>query len=219
MANQNSKNSTSLRRYKDKLTQHERVGDGGRSKTPSLSGIPGEMIADAWNQLLGVKGQAEKTEKDLFMSQEELHQENLRLKRQLSFESRKLREQRQIGFQETYEVKFKIENLRKQLKEEVFRLDREVHYVSHEIAALSVEQEPQEVGVYHLNFLEWVMEIISLARKKVHNAATWLVVWKSKSFKQRGMVYGFKGQQGPKSVGAGVHMMIGGEMGSARSGA
>jgi hypothetical protein len=219
MSNQDSKNLTSLKRYKGKLTQHERVGEGERNKTPSLPGIPREIIADAWNQLLGTKNQAEKTEKDLYVSQEELRQENLKLKRQLRFEGKKLREQRQIGFQESYEVQIKIENLRKQLKEEVLRLGKEVHYLSHEVSALSVEQEPKEVGVYHLNFLEWVMEIISLARKKVHNAATWLVVWKSKSFKQRGMIYGFKGKRGPKSVGAGVHMMIGGEMGSARSGA
>jgi hypothetical protein len=185
-----------------------------RKAAETAVGVPKVLFEDAWEQLLGVKQDAETAKEGLAVEEE-----NLKLKRQISFERRRIREHRELGVRETREVQIQIEDLRRRLQKEIIRLNSELTTVSQEVSAITVEQFPSDSGVYHLNFFQWILEILAIARRKVQEANTWLALWQSRSAKQRGMLYGFTNAKGPKSMAHGVHMMIGGEMGSARSGA
>lgn len=207
------------------LKRHERIASIESSiKDTKPAVIPktiyqAQHIKEAWDQLLGARRQTLEVDQDLAYQQESLQKEKALLKREVIFEQRKIREQRYLGLKENENNQAQIENLRIQLKGLLSNLDQEVKYLSREVTVISVEQEPGESGIYHLNFFQQIIETITLARKKVQDAATWLIVWKTRSAKQRGMLLGYKGNTGQKSHGAGVHMMIGSEMGSARSGA
>lgn len=218
MTSQNSKRKSSVKQT-ERINNREFFGEVAQDTLKTAAALPKDVFSNAWDQLLGAQKQVEGVDQKLIVTQEEIKKENARLKSQLQFERLKIQRQRELGLSDNREVEVQIQKMRQQLQEEIARLRQEAVYLSHEVTAISVEQSPAEAGIYHLNFFSWVIESINLARKKVQEAASWLIVWQTKSAKQRGMIFGFKGNRGQKSIGGGVHMMIGSEMGTARTGA
>ncbi len=80
----------------------------------------------------------------------------------------------------------------KTIQEELKRLAQSVQNLDKEIVK-TVEQIPVEPGVYHLNFLEKIKQIVILLKKRVEEASTWLEIFNQKAAKRQG--YHFKTQK------------------------
>lgn len=78
------------------------------------------------------------------------------------------------------EVQQKICEILRELK----ALSKTVNELTNEAAMLPVEQIPQNAGIYHLNFFEWILKTIKMARAKVSESALWLQVFNSKKAKR-----------------------------------
>lgn len=78
------------------------------------------------------------------------------------------------------EVQQKIQAILCELKS----LAKSVEAVNKEVAKISVEQVPLNRGVYHLNFFEWLLRTIKLARAKVSESSLWLSSFQSRSSKK-----------------------------------
>ena len=104
--------------------------------------------------------------KDLVNGQRE---ENLKLKKQISFE-------RQLSYEQNRLIENRSNELRLQLQalmQEVNALAKVTQGISHEVQVAAV-QAPANPGFYHLIFFEKLLEFITSFRKKVENAEVWL---------------------------------------------
>lgn len=72
----------------------------------------------------------------------------------------------------------------KQILEELKMLAVSVKSFEQEVAKVTIETAPQQVGVYHKNFFEWLTRMIRDLRKKVNEGNTWLQVFQSKKKKK-----------------------------------
>jgi len=70
------------------------------------------------------------------------------------------------------------------IQEELKKLVNETEGLSREIKTAAV-QAIVEPGVYHLNFLERLLELIKLIRKKIQESKTWLAEWNTYCKKKR----------------------------------
>lgn len=70
------------------------------------------------------------------------------------------------------------------IQEELKKLVNETEGLSREIKTAAV-QAIVEPGVYHLNFLERLLELIKLIRKKIQESKTWLAEWNAYCKKKR----------------------------------
>ena len=72
----------------------------------------------------------------------------------------------------------------KAIQEELSKLVNEIGSLSREVKTAAT-QTIVEPGVYHLNFLEKLREIIKLLRRKVQESRTWLATWDTYCKKKR----------------------------------
>lgn len=70
------------------------------------------------------------------------------------------------------------------IQEELKKLVNETEGLSREIKTAAV-QAVVEPGIYHLNFLERLLELIKLIRKKIQESKTWLAEWNAYCKKKR----------------------------------
>jgi hypothetical protein len=115
--------------------------------------------------------------------------------------------------EDSREIVYKI-NL---VLEEIKKLAKETEGLEKDLAIQALEEVPEKPGVYHVHFFQWILELIKLARKKIHEASTWLVVWQTKK-RKKGLLAGYGFGVSKKSTTAGVQLMLGNEMGVSRSG-
>ncbi|MGD0523179.1 MAG: DUF5660 family protein [Candidatus Microgenomates bacterium] len=104
--------------------------------------------------------------KDIYSGQRE---ENLKLKKQISFE-------RQLSQEENQLVENKSNELRVQLQalmQEVAALARTTSGLSQQVEIAAI-QAPANPGIYHLVFFEKLIEFIQSFRKKVEHSEVWL---------------------------------------------
>ncbi len=96
--------------------------------------------------------------------------------------------QEQIFVQkENQQAKCEINQILKELK----ILAESMKNFEHEVSKVAIETSPQNMGVYHKNFFEWLITMIRDLRKQVSESTTWLSVFKSKK-KKRGYWNMFK---------------------------
>jgi len=97
--------------------------------------------------------------------------------------------QEQVIFnQKNQENQTQIKTLQMEIKglaSSVKNLDKEIDKAIETLPLL-------EAGVYHLNFLEKLKELIILFRKRVDEASTWLEIFNQKSAKKHGYWAGVK---------------------------
>jgi len=86
--------------------------------------------------------------------------------------------------QENNERKQQIDRL----LQEVERLAKSSKIIEQKFASFTVEQGVSKPGKYHTNFLEWMIFVISDARRKVEDAGAWLSAMSSKKGKRGGKV-------------------------------
>lgn len=115
--------------------------------------------------------------------------------------------------EDSREIAYKI-NL---ILEEIRKLAKETKGLEQDLAVYALAEIPEKPGTYHIHFFEWILELIKLARKQIHEASTWLVIWQTKK-RKKGLLAGYGFGVGKKSSTAGVQLMLGNEMGASRSG-
>jgi hypothetical protein len=54
-----------------------------------------------------------------------------------------------------------------------------------EFAEVAVEQAPVNVGKYHVNFFDWMLSVIRIARQKVEDSGAWLNTIQAKGSKKK----------------------------------
>jgi hypothetical protein len=83
---------------------------------------------------------------------------------------------------ENREIKQRLDQIIDELK----RLVSTSKVLQMEFAGVSVDQAPQQVGEYHVNFFDWLLLTIRAARQKVEDSGAWLASAKSKGGKKGG---------------------------------
>lgn len=101
---------------------------------------------------------------------------------------------------------------------EIRELAREKEGLEKQLGDFVLEETPQDLGEYHLSFWGRILKLIKKARQSIHDAATCLAIWNGRRQK-RGLLAGYGFGYGRKSSTAGIHKMLGEEMGMARTGA
>ena len=71
------------------------------------------------------------------------------------------------------DVKAEIQSVLKEIRKMILIMDKEQKGLLNDIAKITVEHMPHEAGVYHLNFLEWILRTLQDIRKTVSESATW----------------------------------------------
>ena len=97
------------------------------------------------------------------------HEENLRLKKQLSLERKLVEEEKERSAVKSNQLKVQLQAL----MQEVLSLAKTTQGLGEEVEVAAM-QAPAQPGVYHLIFFEKLLEFISSFRKKIENASVWL---------------------------------------------
>ena len=103
------------------------------------------------------------------------------------------------GTRQTKEIEQKIEEVLFELR----RLIDTSAVLQAEFREITMEQAPALPGKYHLNFLEWLLQIIKAARIKVEDSGSWLTAITSKKskrnywsmFKKHGTTFGLSNER------------------------
>ncbi|MEK6939274.1 MAG: DUF5660 family protein [Nanoarchaeota archaeon] len=188
----------------------------GGTIVQQLSDTAKGMVSDGWSQLLGPmigeKGTAEKTTGDLTEGQELILSDLKTYRERNKEKSSTLRIE--PGFDYTREVLYGYKKVVRENNKEVSRMIQEIltelkrlivasDELKVEFKEIAIEQRVVSPGKYHLNFFEWVLSAIRLARMKVEDSSAWLSVSKSKKakreywamFKKHGTTFGLSNER------------------------
>lgn len=88
--------------------------------------------------------------------------------------------------QEMHEVSQKVNDIMIELR----KLISSSKVLQMEFAEVAVEQRPANVGQYHINFFEWMLSVIKIARQKVEDSGAWLSTIQSKGGKKKNGYWG-----------------------------
>lgn len=91
----------------------------------------------------------------------------------------------------------------KEILETLKRLVKESEELKQEFKEAVMETPPQEAGKYHLSFFSFLLRMVSIARKKINESATWLSLFRSRKkernywamFKKKGTSFGLSGER------------------------
>lgn len=97
------------------------------------------------------------------------HEENLKLRQQISFERRLMVEEKEISQKRTNELKVQLQAL----MQEVSYLAKTTQSIGEEVE-VAVMQAPAQPGIYHLIFFEKIINFIRNFRKNIESASVWL---------------------------------------------
>lgn len=103
-------------------------------------------------------------------------------------------------------VKHETREIEEKIKEVLFELRRLIEtstVLQAEFKEVTMEQAPAIPGKYHLNFLEWLLQIIKTARIKVEDSGSWLTAITTKKskrnywsmFKKHGTTFGLSNER------------------------
>jgi hypothetical protein len=98
-----------------------------------------------------------------------------------------------------HEIKERVEDILVEIK----RLIDTSEDMKQQFVHIAIEQRPAEVGKYHLSFFEWMLNILSEARRKIEDAGSWMAVLASKKqklsywamFKKHGTTFGLSNER------------------------
>lgn len=82
-------------------------------------------------------------------------------------------------------VQEQVTKLMQELHVEVVRLQQQTAQLTQETKSMTVEMVPPKAGIYHVNFMDWVINTLRDLRKTVSESRMWLHLWTQKK-KQRG---------------------------------
>ncbi len=126
------------------------------------------------------------------------HQTNEKVDQKSAQVEAQLRQLRSLQTQEkqVYNLKEKttkdqIQKLMQELAVEVTKLQKQTSELTSEVKSITVETMPAKVGAYHLNYFDWVINMLRDLRKRVNESRHWLALWDQKK-KQKGYWAMFK---------------------------
>lgn len=113
------------------------------------------------------------------------------------------REIQQAGEITTIREQREIQQALKEIQQELERLVSSSAMLQTEFRAVTTEQAPSKPGKYHLNFFQWMLSVIRIARQKVEDSGAWLTTIKSKKgqrqywsmFKKHGTSFGLSNER------------------------
>lgn len=114
--------------------------------------------------------------------------------------NQKKQENKVFNYNEYYEdtlVKKQIKELTEQIKKEIEALKRADSSLINEvrdIEKLAINDLPEKPGIYHIRFLEIVLNILRVLRAKVGESRTWLQALMSKK-KKRGSLFAVRSKK------------------------
>ncbi len=82
-------------------------------------------------------------------------------------------------------IQEQVGKLMQELHMEVVKLQQQTAELTSATRASTVEVVPPQAGIYHLNFIDWVMSTLRDLRKTVNESRMWLNMWSQKK-KQKG---------------------------------
>lgn len=97
----------------------------------------------------------------------------------------------------------KVDNQIREIMVEIKKLVTSSKALQMEFAEVAIEKTNPNVGEYHINFFEWILSAIKIARKRVDESGAWLNTMKSKNgkkgywgmFKKHGTSFGMSGER------------------------
>jgi hypothetical protein len=158
-----------------------------------------QIPEDFFEQLIGTKPQEKKFSGDITPGESldfneafsGKHEENQKLKNQISLE-------RKLAAEEKAYIQEKTNQLRLQLHaimQEILNLAKTTQNLGEQVEVASM-QAPIEPGIYHLIFFEKLLEFIKSFRKKIENTSVWLKATNSRAQKKN--FWGTYKKQGSK---------------------
>lgn len=173
-------------------------------------------FGDAKEQILGKtnyeQNRLQKTSGDLTEGQElilsgsKIHQEtneeldkSLNIEPGINYTEQILQGDRIIMRKDTKQIEGKMEDILVELK----RLTDASEELKVEFREVSIEQRMVNPGKYHLNFFEWILSTIRLARMKIEDSGAWLSAFQNKKskrqywamFKKHGTTFGLSNER------------------------
>lgn len=90
-----------------------------------------------------------------------------------------------------------------QIKAELISLSKSTKMLQIEMESVTVEQMPQNVGVYHAHFFEWMLNMLRAARERVESSESWMSAQRGKAgkkgywgmFKKHGTSFGLSNER------------------------
>ena len=199
------KTNSSQRKKPQKNTANpvEAIKDFGSNLIDSAAkDLIGGVASDAFRQVLGPAPENIRSREQTFIEKEERKPLYAIKERALYIE----------------ENKVEIAQKTSLILTEIKQLVKETAGLKKQLGDFSLEEVPEDPGLYHFSFFGLILRIVRKVREQMHEAATWLVVWQTRS-RKRGLLAGYGHGRGRKSTTAAIHKMLGSEMGAARSGA
>ncbi|KKR14618.1 MAG: hypothetical protein UT44_C0055G0003 [Candidatus Levybacteria bacterium GW2011_GWA1_39_32] len=150
------------------------------------SDLAKDSIKTAWDQMLGLgKGRSGDLEEgqEIVLNREKTEEADRRLHLEPALDYRReiLQREKQSIVENGQEIKVKIEEVLIELK----KLIKSSEELRVEFREVEVEELVEKPGKYHLNFLEWLLEIVRAARSTVEDGASWLEAFYSKRNKRK----------------------------------
>ena len=127
-------------------------------------------------------------------------QKEVEKQRVAQFHQARLKEWEQIYSAKDKQVEKQIEEVRKELQalaKQIIKYDQNV--------TAAIQTQVVNPGVYHITFFEHIREIISLIRKNVSEANSWLSVFKKRSAQKGGAFWNNAKKGGTSYMMSGEH--------------
>ncbi len=162
----------------------ETLQDLGSSMVKKTASQFGDIGAGMLDQLLGNYNSWEEEEKKTHNTHKEQKEEK----------SKSKQEGNVFNFKDRYEkelVQNEIKQLLEQIRQEIRMIknaDKSLLHEVKDIEKLSLESMPEKTGIYHVRFLEFVLNILRAVRAKVNESRTWLEAMQTKR-KKRGSLF------------------------------
>lgn len=163
-------------------------------------------IDTAWKQILGrFEEQKDHAEKVLHEGEEMILSEEKKTVRRpdiapgIDYHREMRYNSERSHTQDNREVQAKMDQILVELEKLIeTSSDLEAHF-----EVFAVEQKPVEPGTYHLNFFDWMINIIQAARQQIEDSSAWLGALQSKKgkksywamFKKHGTTFGMSNER------------------------
>lgn len=164
----------SKRKLEVDRNQIESIDDLRKETTRILKNdVLEKSVTTAWEQILGISGKkTHQTEGELAEGQELVfEQKEVRVEAQPAIEyAREIIHAGEITTRrENQEVRAKIEEITIELK----KISESSNVLEATIKDVNIDMLPETPGKYHLNFFEWLLSTLQVARVRVENSANW----------------------------------------------
>lgn len=184
---------TTRRQLKFDRNPIEAIRDSGANIVTSVKDTTVDefekSVSLAWKQLLGTTDKAEKTQNNAKNQSHDLREgeevvfskkEKANIAPAIDYISEILHSERRTTNENNRELNVKIEELRIEISK-LAKGSKQLEVLVKDVSLESVGPNP---GKYHLNFFEWVLATIQLARIRVEESANWLSTVSTKSQKR-----------------------------------